>query len=150
MNQLLKTIIGNTSVTSYRAGLIQGKAFRGLNTHMSATLQPYDISIPEWKALGLLSETSDMNLSTLAELLDVEAPHVTNIIQVLEKKKLVRKISNPNDHRAKLVVATSTGKELIKKIEPEVRATLKHLLGNVSKLEMLTYWRVLNSIISNA
>src|SRR5690348_14501831 len=77
-------------INAYSTGLIQGKAYRALNTALTKILLRFGISIPEWKLLGQLVDHGDLKLAQLAEKLDVEAPLVTALIDKLEKKALVK------------------------------------------------------------
>ena len=134
---------------SYNAGILQGKAYRVLTANLTDTLAPYDLSIPEWKLLGQLTEYNDIKLARLAEILGVEPPLVTSLAASLEKKKLIKRIDDKNDKRTKVVTGTKKGLELVEKIEPVVRAKLRELLKGTSKLELLAYSRVLSAIVKN-
>jgi DNA-binding MarR family transcriptional regulator len=136
-------------LNAYSAGLLQGKAYRTLNYHLSRSLDGYGLAIPEWKLLALLTERGSLKLAQLAELLSVEPPLVTKLIDMLEKKKLVTRLNDKNDRRAKLIQSTSRGKEIIPKIEVEVKDKMRQLLVGVSREELLSYIKVLQVIVDN-
>lgn len=135
---------------AYNAGLLQGKAYRALNTELTKALLQFDLSIPEWKLLGQLYDHGEMKLAELADRLQVEAPLVTALIDKLEKKKLVLRKFHPHDKRAKIIIATSTAKKIIPKVEPVVRKSMTTLMKGVSFNELRTYVKVLKIIVTNA
>ncbi len=149
MKSILKKFLVSPKIPSYKAGLIQGKAYRVLNSHLSQCLLPFDLSVSEWKILGVLSEGSDVTMKELAELLDVEAPYITTMVSRLQKKQLVEKKAHPKDQRVKTATLTGKGKILLDTVEPQVHQTMKQLLSDVSTPDLLAYQRVLHSIIAN-
>lgn len=137
------------SLKTYNAGLVQGKAYRILSAHLTKALLAYGVSIPEWKLLGQLADHGNLKLATLAELLSVEAPLVTALVDKLEKKAFVERANDPQDRRAKVISITPAGKQLVKQAESAVRASMKNLLKGVSLGELKTYMKVLSTIVKN-
>lgn len=138
-----------TRQRAYNLGLTQGRAYRTLSSHLTKALYPFDISIPEWKLLGQLYDYGDMKLAKLAELLSVEAPLVTALVDKLEKKKLVARTNDTKDRRAKVITATKKGSTLIEEIEPGVRNAMRMLLKGITPEELKTYLKVLHAIDTN-
>ena len=60
-------------------------------------------------ALGILGEEG-LSLSQLANVCYSSRPTMTNLIDTLEAKRLVKRVSNPNDRRSLLVKLTPEGK----------------------------------------
>ena len=133
----------------YNLGLMQGRAYRKLSSHLTKALFPYDLSIPEWKLLGQLFDHGDMKLAKLADLLSVEAPLVTALVDKLEKKGLVERTNDAKDRRAKVITATKKGIKLVEEIEPNVRAAMRVLFKGVTPDEFKIYLRVLQTIDTN-
>ncbi|MFI0738397.1 MarR family winged helix-turn-helix transcriptional regulator [Streptomyces sp. NPDC021100] len=59
----------------------------------------------------------------LAALLVCDASNVTGIVDRLEARGLVRREPDPSDRRVKNVVATDEGRETIRRVREEMRAT---------------------------
>jgi DNA-binding MarR family transcriptional regulator len=138
-----------TNRKAYDSGLVQGKAYRILTTNITDVLLPYSISMPEWKLLGQLAEGGNMKLAKLAELLAVEAPLVTALVDSLEKKGLVKRTSDPQDKRAKLIEATPKAMKILEELEPKVKAKARLLLDGISQDDLVTYLKVLDTIVKN-
>jgi MarR family transcriptional regulator, transcriptional regulator for hemolysin len=137
------------TMTVQRAGLLQGRAYRILNTHMDRALHPFGITIPEWKLLGQLYDNGSMNLAEAAELLGVEAPLVTALVDQLEKKKLVTRKSNKKDRRIKLIALTLKSQKMMPEVEMAIRLVMRPLIEGVKPEEMRIYLHVLATIIKN-
>lgn len=135
---------------AYNSGLLQGKAHRVINTAISEILLPYNLSLPEWKLLGQLADNGNMKLAKLAELLGVEAPLVTSLVDSLEKKGLVKRSNDPQDKRAKVLEGTAKANKMLEDIEPKVKARLRILIHGITEEEITTYLKVLDTIVKNA
>jgi MarR family transcriptional regulator for hemolysin len=134
---------------AYNSGLLQGKAYRILTSHLTEVLLPYNLSIPEWKLLGQLADGGNMKLAKLAELLAVEAPLVTSLVDSLEKKGLVTRSNDPIDKRAKVIEGTKRAFSLVDDIEPKVKAKVQILLHGTTIEDLNAYIRILNAIVKN-
>lgn len=135
---------------TYRAGLLQAKAYRILKQKTALILLPYDLSTLDWALLGILNDTKDgRRMITLATILGVEAPLITRMVTKLEKKKLVRQKKDHEDVRAKVVTFTNEGRNQVKKIETILRKNIKENFKGISKRDLLRYLYVLEKIVAN-
>ncbi len=149
-SSILKRLNINTEyLNAYSAGLLQGKAYRTLNSHLTKTLMPFDLSIPEWKLLGQLHDHGNMGLAELADILSVEPPLITKLIDHLEKKGYVERVLHETDKRSKIIIITKTGDKALMDLEPKVKEVMGTLVKGASKLDMLAYVRVLETIVNN-
>jgi DNA-binding MarR family transcriptional regulator len=142
--------IDPTQLNAYSTGLLQGKAYRVLNSALTKALVAYDLNIPEWKLLGQLYDHGTMKLAKLADRLNVEPPLVTSLVDTLEKKELVTRTNDPKDKRAKLIKSTKKGNSLIPQVEPLVKAAMGKLLIGISREQLHMYITVLQTIVNNS
>jgi MarR family transcriptional regulator, organic hydroperoxide resistance regulator len=141
--------INPAKLNAYSTGLLQGKAYSRLHVVLTQVLVPYNLSIPEWKLLGQLHEHGKIRLAELAEYLSYDPPMVTKLAKLLEKKKMLQRLQDPYDERAKIVSITKTGTDLVIEIEPVAKMKMAQILKGVSKEELLTYLKVLTVIVNN-
>ncbi len=141
--------INPSQLNAYSTGLLQGKAYSRMHTLLSHTLSRFGISVPEWKLLGQLHENDKIRLSEIASLLSYDPPMVTKLVKGLEKKGLLKRISDKNDERAKTVIVSVKGNQLILEIEPEVKKTMANILKGVNREDLITYIKVLGLIVDN-
>lgn len=136
------------SSASYISGILQGKAYRTMQNHLSDTLAAFELTIPEWKVLGLIYDNGPLRVSDLAEILDVDPPLITKLVNNLEEKKLVERVGDVNDKRSARIKVTMKGEHRISRIEPEVRAMLGQLLQGLTVKDMDIYKKVLATIVA--
>ncbi len=150
-NLMLKLITNTDSLSTYKTGLLQAKAYRSLKQITSKALLPYKLSPLEWALLGLLFDSRDgFKLVEIAELLGVESPFVTVLIDGLETKELVRRTVKAEDKRAKMITLTQKGIDLIPVIEKDLLTQTKVLLKGTRMNEVLSYIKVLSKIVENS
>ena len=136
------------SLPTYKTSLLQTKAYRLLREYIVAIFKEYDLTVTQWSVLGNLYESTQMRLADIAELLGVEAPHITNMIDILIQKGLVERKENIDDKREKLITLTPKAQELIPHIEQEAYKKLHDLFQGISEETVNTYFSVLTYLIT--
>lgn len=148
---MLKLITNTDSLTTYKTGLMQAKAYRSLKQVTSKALEPYKLSSLDWALLGLLFDSPEgFKLVEIAELLGVESPFVTVLIDGLEEKGLVTRTVKAEDKRAKIITLTDKSREMIPVIEKDLLSYTKVLLKGASVSEVIAYIKVLSKIVENS
>ena len=139
--------------TTYRAGLLQAKAYRILKLRTNRELNRIEIGISSihWALLGLLhDESKGMRPREAAIELGVEAAFVTTLVADLKKKGFVESVADENDNRAKLLSITKKGKVFVTTTEPKLRAAMRLLVAGISINELTTYLVFLEKIVENS
>ena len=135
---------------TYKSSLYQVKANRILREIVTRALAPFSLTATQWAILGQLSESKDgMRLSEMAEVLGVEAPLVTTLIDQLVIKNLVEKHAHPRDKRAKLLFLTRKGQDLLPQVEIVLDEKLRKAVLGTTPEEVLSYFKVLEVIVKN-
>ena len=89
--------------------------------------------------LGKLSAGGDsLRVTTLAEMLGVDAPTVTRKVQQLERDGLVVRQGDPDDGRATRIHLTPAGRRTIERVRRARRAWLDQLLEGWDDEELST------------
>lgn len=86
------------------------------NDQQRAVSEALDMSFTRLKALRRLA-WKPMTGRQLADALGTDPPHVTVIVDDLEKKGLVERTPHPTDRRAKILTVTATGRRAAQKAE---------------------------------
>ena len=135
-------------LSTYTAGVLQAKAYRNLSRFMTSHLEQHGLSLPAWALLGTLHDQPNegYNLAEIADLLDVQPPFVTNLVDALEKKRLVTRKEDTVDRRVKRVYVTAKGQKLVPEIERQLRRQMREYLSGVGFRELAGYVRVLQKI----
>jgi len=105
------------------------------------------LSIEQHAVLHILNvRNSDVILKDMANAMGKDKSAILRIIDVLEKKELVRRAIDPKDRRKKYLMVTKKGERIIDKfveIEAELRTELKE---GLTKEEMKTFYKVVSHI----
>jgi len=109
------------------------------------------LSIEQHAVLHILSKReSDVILKEMAEAMGKDKSSILRIIDVLEKKELVRRAIDPKDRRKKYLMVTKKGEQVIElflEIEAELRTELKE---GLTKEDMKTFYKVVGHIKAKA
>ncbi len=109
------------------------------------------LTIEQHAVLHILNErASDVILNEMAEAMGKDKSAILRIIDVLEKKELVRRVVDPKDRRKKYLMVTKKGEQVIGQfleIEAELRTELKE---GLTKEDMKTFYKVVSHIKSKA
>lgn len=148
---LKKIQITASNRTTYKAGLLQAKAYRILKQRTADGLTKYGISTVEWALLGLLYEREQgMRSLELARQLGVEPPFITVLFKKLQGMNLVDSKNHATDSRVKIIGLTEKGRTFVAKTESALRAHMQPLLHDVSIKDLMSYLAVLQRIIENS
>lgn len=72
------------------------------------------ITVQQWAVIQQIYQRKQVTATELVQLLDMDKPTASGIVQRLEKKGLLAKSNNPSDKRSFLLSLTATGKEILK------------------------------------
>ncbi len=138
-------------LNTYVTGTIQSRAYRLLRQQVIDVLSSYDLTPTYWSMLGIIMESRDgIRQTDVAKHLHVKPPLVTMMTRELQKRGLIISVTNQFDARAKLLTTTTAGKKQIKTIESNLSKMLDNLLKGLTEQDMLTYQKVLTTIITNS
>ena len=138
-------------ITTYESGIMQSTAHRVLGRIKSDFLSQYNLTSMQWFVIGLVYEAGEngIRLSELMKELDTTMPYITNVINNLEAKGILHKVSDTNDSRVKLAILNPKFKKTVEKIELGLRDELRLKLyreDHISREELSTYISVLYKI----
>lgn len=98
-------------------GFILTKSIRNMNMLFANEFNHYRITSEQWSLLKCLDE-GGITVKDITRMTEKDQGNVTRILDLLVKKGLVKRCSNPNDGRSILVSLTLEGTELTRKLIP--------------------------------
>jgi len=108
-----------------------------------------EITTEQWSVLACLWKKDKVTQQELCDLTSKDKPSMTRLIDKLEMRNLVTRVSDHNDRRTNLIHLTDTGNALkIKATEIVQRIALK-TLDHISDEELNTIRTVLKKIMNN-
>jgi DNA-binding MarR family transcriptional regulator len=138
------------NLPTYITGSVQSKAYRLLREHVYEVLTQYDLTPTYWSMLGIIMEARDgVRQVEIANTMHVKAPLITAMARQMQDRDIVQSVQNQFDARAKLLAITPNGRKFIKAVEIELNQKLSQLLVGLTEADLITYHKVLTTIIAN-
>ncbi len=133
----------------YQIEFLQWQASRAVEQVLENILITYQISVSEWRLLGLIVKQGELQATEIALMMGVKLPLVTRTIGNLRRKKWITVLPHTKDRRIKRIFISSVGKEKLREIEKSVSVSLRKSFRGVSKEDITIYTEVLTKIIFN-
>lgn len=108
-----------------------------------------DITIDQWLVLKTIHESPDITLQQIGTAVFKDFASVTRIVQLLERKALLRRKPHPNDGRRSELVLTKSGESVIRTVEPIARVSRKQAVDGIDAGEIAQLRTLLKKITEN-
>ncbi len=141
LKNALQKLVGNkTDFETYTLLRLQAKTYRLVKNYVSPILQKHKLSTLDWSLLGLLKEyPNGCRFIEISQQMGVEPPFVTELVSSIKKEKLIKTENDPEDRRAKILVLTKKGQDLIDNLETQVEERLLKLLEDAPSSDFTGY-----------
>ncbi len=140
-----------TAISTYDAGVMQASVNRSLQKYSDLLLKPYGITKAQWLLIGTVYDAgaSGVRLSDLAVKLDTTLAYLTNTINLLESKKILKRAGDTGDSRVKQITVHPSFRPKCDEIELALRKGLRKLVySHVSLEDFNVYMKVLHQLTS--
>jgi DNA-binding MarR family transcriptional regulator len=139
---------GAAKLTTYQKARLQVVGYRAIQTEVTELLSHYELNTSQWVIIGWLYDNpAGMRITAMAEILEVEVPLITALVQPLQRNKLIQLKTDVSDRRAKLATLTKAGFVLVTKLEPAMAAQLAIFDSNIKSSDLDSYYNALQSFI---
>nr|MBK9652476.1 MarR family transcriptional regulator [Bacteroidota bacterium] len=109
----------------------------------------FDITIDQWLVLKTLQQNKSLSQNQIAELVFKDIASVTRIIELLVKKKYVKRKINTTDRRKFELEISNSGAKIIEDIYPIVTTNRKKALSGLALNEINNLKTLLEKLIRN-
>lgn len=109
----------------------------------------FKVTKDQWVILKRVSEKDGSTQREIAETTFKDPAALTRILDLLEKKQLVKRIASEGDRRSFEVQLTVDGSRLVNKMIPVVQEIRKKALQNISNEELETVKVVMKKMYNN-
>ena len=109
----------------------------------------YDITIEQWVIIVNLNRKDGQFQQQLANNTYKNKTSVTRMINSLQKKKIVERLSDPKDLRQKRIYLTDNGRQLFKDLTPLARKVQEEATQGIEPDEMESCKNILLKIYGN-
>lgn len=108
-----------------------------------------DISLDQWMVLGPIWQLESASQKELGEICLKDKTSITRIVDTLEKKNLVVRVTDQIDHRINRVILTNSGKQLFYDVLPVMEKTKEEVKRDIEEKDIDIFKDVLEKIIKN-
>jgi DNA-binding MarR family transcriptional regulator len=119
---------------------------RRLRHRSKETLEPWDITPGQARALAVLMGHGVMRLSELSDHLHIAARSTTEVVDGLQERGLVVRRPDPHDRRATLVGLTDEGTSIGTAIRSARSAEAEKFFGTLSETDRAELARILRAL----
>lgn len=113
------------------------------------TLNNIDITTEQWTVMACLWKEDKVTQQRLCDLTSKDKPSITRLIDNLEKRNLVTRVSDAKDRRINLIHLTSKGEQLQSKAMESIQKIAEKALNGIEDTELNISKNVLKKIIGN-
>lgn len=132
-------------------GYIIGRAGRAMANRLNHNFEKagHNVTCEQWAILMNLWQKNGQSQKELASVACKDKTSITRLLNGLEKKNLVLRISDKKDARQKFIYLTDKGKELQKKLLELVRKTLLEAQVGIKAQDLKVCKDVLRHVAKN-
>lgn len=124
------------------------KKIRG-NIQKQLNKNGFDLTVDQWVVLNCIFENDSISQNEIADTTGKDAPTVTRILDLLQKKNIISKAQATNDARKYIIQLTKIGVDLHKSVKPVVSEVRKRGWGDLSDEDYATLVRIMDAIYQN-
>ena len=115
--------------------------------HVSkSSVEPWDITPSQSRALITLARRGTLRLSELSDQLRIAPRSTTEVVDALEARGLVQRRPDPDDRRATLVEVTGEGQQALVAIRAARNSEAEAFFGRLSETDQLHLQRILRKL----
>lgn len=95
------------------------------------------------------NKNQEINQKDLESILNIRRATISGVLQTMEKKNLIKRVTNREDVRTKKIILNEKTKEIFEKKRKTIEHTEKELIKNISEEDLETFLKVLNIMKEN-
>lgn len=109
----------------------------------------FDITIDQWLILKTLEESEQFSQKQIAELVFKDEASLTRIVELLVKKKYIKRKIGSTDRRKFELEITETGRSVLKSLNPIIIKNRKQALKGIDSNDLAALKFQLEKVINN-
>lgn len=113
-------------------------------------LQPLDITAAQFVVFNTIAKGHGCTIGDLCRVLGYDSGAMTRLLDRIQKKGLVHRLSNPDDRRSYLIELTEQSAVLVPRARREVQAVFGELMNGFEEREAVALKASLEKILENA
>ncbi|MBE6723368.1 MAG: MarR family transcriptional regulator [Ruminococcaceae bacterium] len=130
-------------------GLQTNRMQKKLLRYLNRSLESYNITLEQWVVLSTLAEQENINQKTLSLKSGKDPASLLRILDILERKYLVKRGADKLDRRAFLLQITAQGKSLVENVAPFIEEKFKEITADIPNDKVTIFKQVLKKMDDN-
>ena len=122
---------------------------RQLRRQFDAEAQSHDLTMPQWRVIAQLSLGDGISQVGLSGLCETDPMTMSGVIERLESKGLVQRVSDPDDSRAKIVLITDKARGLVGQMKALAEQVYTAAFEGISEADKACAMNVLSQMSDN-
>ena len=139
----------NAPLTAHLAYLL-AQANREINRQLEARLSKEGVPVEQWRILKILSDGNGHSMGELADVVLLNHPTLTKMIDRMVSDALVYRVQDPNDRRKVLMYSSDRGKALTARLNPLAMSQEAHIAESYGDKSTNELKRLLERLIGSA
>ena len=123
----------------------QNKVFK----HFSKLLEEYGVTPAQYGVLNCLWREGQLSPKQIGEMVHLEAPTVSGILDKMQKAELIERSVDPNNRRNVLVIATQKSNEIREEVEAATNKLNDKVLQDLTESDTEALKKALEAIIKS-
>ncbi|MCS1352096.1 MarR family winged helix-turn-helix transcriptional regulator [Mechercharimyces sp. CAU 1602] len=119
---------------------------RALEQRVAEDIRSHGFNMTEFAVLELLYHKGDQPIQKIGGQILISSGTMTYVVDKLEKKGLLERVSCPKDRRVTYASITDRGKEVMREIFPQHQALIEKIFVDLSTAEKETMINLLKNI----
>jgi MarR family transcriptional regulator, transcriptional regulator for hemolysin len=119
------------------------------NAELAAELRAFNLTTPQMRVLAVLGINSGLTINELSELTVTEQSTMSRTLDVLEERRLVRRVSRAADMRVREVQITSEGRDAFGAFWPIMFGRYEQMFQDIGEEEFTHLIATLHKILRN-
>lgn len=131
--------------------ILSGKISAAINRTLLRAFasENIDLTTEQWTVMACLWNQDKVTQQAICDITTKDKPSITRLIDKLEARNLVVRVSDPSDRRINLIHLTKTGMDLQKKSNAIVQKVAERTLSNISRKDLDFGREILKKILKN-
>ena len=131
------------------APYLMNRIMRRYNQTLLARMEDLELSVPKMRALASLAARDGLTVNELAVLSSAEQPTMSRTLEQLERDGLISRRVSPSDSRARICSLTEAGRDVYRRIWPEMEAAEAAMFDGVPAEEEARFLQTLGKMLRN-
>ena len=127
----------------YRLSVVTNRMSNAIARHYS---ERFGLSIPEWRVMAVLGQTSGLSAREVAKRTEMDKVQVSRAVAVLVRKKRVQRQSDDSDRRIIRLALTARGRAIYNEIVPSALHLEDQFLAALEPKERVAFDKLITKL----